>query len=158
MDSPGREGLAHQLALIHYEDAVERVREQLGEEFCLADLAAQLGKSRVRDLIIQLGWNALRGNAAHRAIASLASEGFRVEIVTVNYDPLLERELRESNVNPEVISAAGMVLVDILLRLGIRGILVGDWLRYDERGRHCCEEFLAYSLAPLERHHSNPDV
>lgn len=107
-DQPGEGGFAYNLAVIHYGDNAT-VRAELGEAFRLAELAARLGKPRIRDLIRQQGWSDLPLAPAHRAIGALAAEGFHIEIVTTNYDPLLERGLTDSGLSPEVISSATSV-------------------------------------------------
>lgn len=103
-------GLAHELALIHY-GSEQVAGEQLGARFRLADLAACVGKRRVRDLLRQEAWQDLPPTAAHRAIAALVAEGFHIDVVTTNFDPLLEKAFREPNlaVNFDVVSSAGSV-------------------------------------------------
>jgi hypothetical protein len=107
-DSSGDGGLAHRIALIHFGNP-ETVRRELGNDFRIAELAARIGKPRVRDLIRQQAWWDLQVADAHRAIAALASEGRHIEIVTTNYDPLLEKALREAGLSPEIISSAATV-------------------------------------------------
>jgi len=53
-----RTGLAWKLALIHYGDE-EAVTRTMGATFRLADLTGQIGKQRIRDLLLQLGWTDL---------------------------------------------------------------------------------------------------
>jgi hypothetical protein len=106
MDSDDHEGLAYRLALIFYENSEEEVRKRLGEQFRLADLARVIEKHRVRDLILQQGWGDFRVAEAHRALSAISAEGFPVELVTVNYDPLIENGLDQEGLEPRVICAA----------------------------------------------------
>ena len=106
LDRDDTEGLAFRLASIHYNNDAEQITAALGTNFRLADLAAVIGRARIRELIVQQGWIDLPLSAAHRAIASIMAEGFNVEIVTVNYDPLLEKALDDEGLNPTVIYSA----------------------------------------------------
>jgi SIR2-like domain len=103
-------GLAYGLAMIHY-GTPQAVQEQLGNAFRMEQLTARLGKQRVRDLLIQQGWMDLPPAVAHRAIAALVAEGFHIEIVTVNFDPLLENGLDKLGIEPKVIYSGAMVRV-----------------------------------------------
>lgn len=98
-------GLAYRFAIIHYGNNENVVRQELGDRFRLAQLAARIGKPRIRHLIQQQGWQDFPVRPAHQAIAALAVEGFHIEIVTTNYDPLLEKALRQMGVSPQVISS-----------------------------------------------------
>jgi hypothetical protein len=101
-DAPDNLGLAHQLALVHY-GSEDEVYRQMGESFRLPELTEKIGKARLRDLIVQQGWFDVPVAAAHRAIAALSAEGFNLEIVTVNFDPLLENALQAIGVTTEVV-------------------------------------------------------
>lgn len=91
-------GLAHRLALVHYGNE-EAVTRELGTNFRLADLAARIGKPRVRDLILQQAWQDLRPTTAHRAIAAIVAEGYSIDLVTTNFDPLIEKALSEQDID-----------------------------------------------------------
>jgi SIR2-like domain len=106
LDRDDAEGLAFRLASIHYNNDGAQIATALGATFRLADLAAVIGRARIRELIVQQGWIDLPISAAHRAIAAMVAEGFNVEIVTVNYDPLLEKALDEEGLSPTVIYSA----------------------------------------------------
>jgi hypothetical protein len=105
-DADDEHGLAYALALIHYNNDRGLIQAELGERFRLSDLAARITKARVRQLILQQGWMDIGLADGHRAIAALASEGFFIELVTVNYDPLLERALANEELDPRVIFSA----------------------------------------------------
>jgi hypothetical protein len=106
MDSDDEQGLAFRLALIQWHGDRAQIATQLGQRFRLAQLAAAIGKPRVRELILQQGWNELALTDSQRAIAALLTEGFRVEVVTVNYDPLLERGMEGDGIEPTIICSA----------------------------------------------------
>ncbi len=106
LDRDDDQGVAFRLASIHYNNDLAQMNTALGQNFRLADLAAVIGRARIRELIIQQGWIDLPLSASHRAIAALLAEGFNVEIVTVNYDPLLEKALDEEGLVPTVIYSA----------------------------------------------------
>jgi NAD-dependent SIR2 family protein deacetylase len=106
LDRDDDQGLAFRLASIHYNNDLAQMNTALGQNFRLADLAAVIGRARIRELIVQQGWIDLPLSASHRAIAALLAEGFNVEIVTVNYDPLLEKALDEEGLGPTVIYSA----------------------------------------------------
>lgn len=107
-DSADENGLAFRLALDHYGDR-ELIRVNVGEGFRLSDLAAVLGKNRVRDLLLQQGWPDLEPTKAHRAMSALAAEDLNVELVTINYDPLLEKALRTIGLTPLTVCSAETV-------------------------------------------------
>jgi hypothetical protein len=105
-DTDNENGLAYRLALIHYNNDVAQIVASVGQGFRLADLAAVVGKPRIRELILQQAWIDFAVSESHRAIAALVAEGFHVEVVTVNYDPLLEKALSEEGVGPVIIFSA----------------------------------------------------
>ena len=105
-DADDEGGLAFRLALVHFANDRQRIANELGPRFRLAELAALIGKSRVKDLILQQGWMDVGLSDAHRAIAALVKEGFRIEVVTVNFDPLLERGLLADEIHTEVVYSA----------------------------------------------------
>ncbi len=107
-DSRTAGGLANQLALIHF-GRQEEVDREMGQPFNLAELAQRITKARVRDLIIQQGWDELEGTAGHHAIAALKCEGFDVDVVTINYDPLIENGLKTLNLQPVIVCSPGQV-------------------------------------------------
>src|SRR5713101_7499200 len=98
-DSTDENGLAFRLALDHYGNR-ELIRVNVGEGFRLSRLAALLGRGRVRDLLLQQGWGDLEPTKAHRAMAALVAEDLNIELVTINYDPLLEKALRNIGLTP----------------------------------------------------------
>jgi hypothetical protein len=106
LDKDDEQGLAFKLASIHYNNDLAQMNAALGQNFRLAELAVVIGRARIRELIVQQGWIDLPPSACHRAIAALLAEGFNVEIVTVNYDPLLEKALEEEGLGPVVIYSA----------------------------------------------------
>jgi len=105
-DTADEHGLAYRLALIHYDNDPVRIATEVGQGFRLADLATRITKARVRELILQQGWGDLDLAPAHRAIAALVGEGFPIDIVTINLDPLLERALDREGLRPEVVYCA----------------------------------------------------
>ena len=113
-DSPGESGLAFRLAVNHY-GTPELARAQFEGELRLADLATKLSQDRIRDLILQQGWDDLELQPAHKAVAALVEEGLDVEIVTINFDRLAERALRASRIDPMIVCSHNTVAA---LRLG----------------------------------------
>jgi hypothetical protein len=108
-DTDNERGLAYRLALIHYDNDIRRIAAEVGSNFRISDLARVIQKVRVRELIIQQGWTDLAPGPAHRAIAALVAEGFRIDIVTINFDPLLEKALFDEGVDTIVIFSAATV-------------------------------------------------
>ena len=107
-DSPDEAGLAFRLAMGHYGDRAV-IEVNVGQGFRLSRLAAVLGKGRIRDLILQQGWGDLEPTRGHRAIAALAAEDAGIELVTVNYDPLLEKALNDVGLTTRVVCSAETV-------------------------------------------------
>jgi SIR2-like domain len=107
-DAADKHGIAWILALIHYGDE-QAVIQQMGMTFRLADLTLKLGKGRIRDLLLQLGWTDLTPAPAHQAIAALIVEGFHIDVVTTNFDPLLERSIELLDSKTEVVFSGATV-------------------------------------------------
>src|SRR5271155_1229512 len=102
-DGNDESGVAFRLALVHWNNDRAQITNQLGDHFRIADLAQVLGKVRIRELLIQQGWIDLTPTKSHMAIAAIVAEGFPMEVVTVNYDPLLEIAERHEGLEPAII-------------------------------------------------------
>ena len=102
VDMQGPNGIGWLLAITDTGDA-DLAREKFGQNPRLADLLQAIDKARFRELLLRQNWQALEPNQAHEVLARLYLEGFRIELATVNYDPLLEKALRKLGAGVQIV-------------------------------------------------------